>query len=64
MPICFTYTCEKDCIMKSWLPVLLAICLTIALLGCAAINTYPPGYEPSDFEKTIGPPMWYLNEKP
>jgi len=50
--------------MKSWLPIFLAICLTVSLLGCAAINTYPPGYEPSDFEKTIGPPMWYLNEKP
>lgn len=53
--------------MKFWLHILLAACLTFILTGCAALkelNTYPPGYEPSDFETTIGPPMWYLNEKP
>jgi hypothetical protein len=53
--------------MKSCLVTLLAICLTLSCLGCAAwrnLNTYPPGYEPSSFEKTIGPPMWYLNEAP
>ena len=52
--------------MKSWLQLILAMGLIISFMGCAAlkdINTYPPGYEPSDFEKTIGPPMWYLNEK-
>jgi len=52
--------------MKFWLQIILAMCLIISFMGCAAlkdINTYPPGYEPSDFEKTIGPPMWYLNEK-
>jgi len=52
--------------MKTRLYIILAMSLTIFLVGCAAlkdINTYPPGYEPSDFEKSIGPPMWYLNEK-
>jgi hypothetical protein len=52
--------------MKSWLQILVAICFTISLMGCAVVkdlNTYPPGYEPSDFERHIGPPMWYLNEK-
>ena len=49
--------------MKSCLQIFLTVCLTISLMGCAAINSYPPGYEPSDFEKSIGPPMWYLNEK-
>jgi hypothetical protein len=52
--------------MKSWLQLILAMGLIISFMGCAAlkdINTYPPGYEPSDFEKNIGPPMWYLNEK-
>ena len=53
-------------IMKPWLYMILVSWLIISFMGCAAlkdINTYPPGYEPSDFEKTIGPPIWYLNEK-
>jgi len=53
--------------MKAWLHILLAICLALTFMGCTVwknLNTYPPGYEPSDFERNIGPPMWYLNEKP
>ena len=49
--------------MKFWLSIFLAISLTISLLGCA-LNTYPKDYQPSEWETTIGPPLWYLNEKP
>jgi hypothetical protein len=48
--------------MKLWLHLILVMCLLVSLMGCATINTYPPGYEKSDFEKSIGPPMWLLNE--
>lgn len=40
----------------------LMIWLTCALLGCAALTTYPPNYQPTEWETSIGPPDWYLNE--
>jgi len=48
--------------MKLVLAIILGIFLLLASMGCARLNTYPPGYQPSDWEKSIGPPDWYLNE--
>ena len=48
--------------MKSLLVIILGIFITFTSLGCAALTTYPPGYQPSDWETSIGPPDWYLNE--
>jgi len=48
--------------MKSLLYLIMGICLIFAFTGCAALTTYPPGYQPSEWETSIGPPYWYLNE--
>jgi hypothetical protein len=48
--------------MKSLLYMIMGICLIFAFVGCAALTTYPPDYQPSDWETSIGPPDWYLNE--
>jgi hypothetical protein len=40
----------------------LIICLICSFLGCSALTTYPPNYQPSEWETSIGPPYWYLNE--
>jgi hypothetical protein len=40
----------------------LIIWLACSLLGCAALTSYPPNYQPSEWETSIGPPYWYLNE--
>jgi hypothetical protein len=53
---------EALLIMKSWLYLILAIFVTFAFLGCAALTSYPPGYQPSEWETSIAPPDWYLNE--
>jgi hypothetical protein len=51
-------------LMKSGPYIFLVICLTFSLMGCAAINTYHPGYEPSEWETSVGPPDWWLTEHP
>jgi len=48
--------------MKSSTYMILVIMLTLTFLGCAALTSYPPGYQPSEWETSIGPPYWYLNE--
>ncbi len=48
--------------LKFMIPIILAIYLIFSLMGCAALNTYPPNYQPSDWETSVGPPAWYLNE--
>lgn len=58
------YIRERATMMKSWLYIFLTMCLTISLMGCVAINTYPPNYEPSEWETSVGPPDWWLTEKP
>jgi hypothetical protein len=40
----------------------LAMWLAFSIMGCAALTTYPPHYQPSEWETSIGPPYWYLNE--
>lgn len=49
-------------IKKSLLYMILATCLIFSLMGCVTINTYPHNYKPSDWETSMGPPDWYLNE--
>jgi hypothetical protein len=48
--------------MKGMIRIILAIYLILSFMGCATLNTYPPNYQPSDWETSMGPPDWYLNE--
>lgn len=48
--------------MKLLLCMMLLISLIFTFTGCAALTSYPPGYQPSVWETPYGPPDWYLDE--